>query len=54
MDKHAMKAANAFDISVFVDASERLPFEQGMTVTPDMCGIVVHNNGTLKEFLENR
>ena len=49
---NAMKAANAFDVSIFVDASERLPLEQGMTVTPDMCGIVVGNNGTLKEFME--
>jgi len=41
-----------FDVSVFVDASERLPLEQGMTVTPDMCDIVVQNNGTLKEFMK--
>lgn len=49
---NAMKAAGVFDVSIFVDASERLPLEQGMTISPDMCGIVVHNNGTLKEFLE--
>ena len=48
---NAMKAAGVFDVSIFVDAIDRLPLEQGMTVTPDMCGIVVHNNGTLKEFM---
>mgnify|MGYP006399899711 CR=1 FL=1 len=42
-----------FDIKIWVDASDRLPPESSdsMTITKDMCDIVIENNGSLDEFL---
>lgn len=46
------KEQGLFDLSVWVDASKRLPPEDSSsnTITPDMCDIIINNNGTLEEF----
>lgn len=49
---YAMRDEGAFGISIFVDASGRLPLEQYTTVTADMCGITVKNNGSAEHFRE--
>jgi hypothetical protein len=43
-----------FDLSIWVDASERLPVEgeDSCTVTKDMCDIVIENNGTLEQLMK--
>ena len=48
------KAKGLFVLSVWIDASERLPPEStdSCTVTKDMCDIVLENNGTLQELEE--
>ena len=48
----ALRQGGHFDISVWIDASLRLPPEPSTscTVTPNMCNVVIHNNGTLDEF----
>ena len=48
----AVRDAGLFQLSIWVDASERLPAEDtaSCTVTPDMCDIIITNNGTLEEF----
>ena len=50
---NAVKASKLFDVSIWIDASKRLPPESkdSCTVTPDMCDIVITNNGTIDEFL---
>jgi hypothetical protein len=47
------KAEGLFEISIWVDASDRLPAEgvDSNGVTRDMCDIVITNNGTLEEFM---
>jgi hypothetical protein len=43
-----------FDISIWVDASDRLPEEgaDSNQITMDLCELVIDNNGTLDEFTE--
>lgn len=54
-NKEELEAANKeslFDLKIWVDASQRLPKEDdsSCTVTPDMCDLIVDNNGTLKDL----
>lgn len=46
------KADGLFGLSVWVDASRRLPPEGEASngITPDMCDLMLDNNGTLEEF----
>ena len=48
----AVRDAGLFDLSVWIDASDRLPPEstKSCTVTKDMCDIVIENNGSLEQF----
>ena len=43
------KRENLFDLSIWVDASERLPPEssESCSMSADLCDVVVQNNGTL-------
>jgi len=43
-----------FDLSIWIDASKRLPPESSSscTVTSEMCDIIITNNGTEDEFLQ--
>lgn len=47
-----VRDAGLFDLSIWVDASGRLPPESkdSMTITRDLADIVIENNGTLEEF----
>ena len=47
-----LREEGAFDLSVWIDASLRLPPEpsSSCTITPDMCNMVINNNGSLDEF----
>lgn len=47
------KKDGLFEMSIWVDASDRLPAEGSDSngVTRDMCDIVITNNGTLEEFM---
>lgn len=49
---HALRNAGAFDIAVWVDASERCPQEprSSCTVEPWMADYVIDNNGTLEDL----
>jgi len=49
---NVLRDEGAFDMSVWIDASLRLPPEpsSSCTITPDMCNLVITNNGTLDEF----
>jgi hypothetical protein len=50
---HALRNAGAFDVSVWVDACERLEYREprtSLTVEPWMCDYVVDNNGTLADL----
>ena len=49
---NAAKAANLYSVTLWVDASKRLPPEDtsSCTITPDMCDIVVDNNGSLEDL----
>jgi hypothetical protein len=42
-----------FNLSIFIDASKRLPPEDitSNEITGDMCDMVIHNNGTEEEFI---
>lgn len=45
------KADGLFQLSIWVDASDRLPPEGASNgITKEMCDIVIENNGTLAEF----
>lgn len=46
------KEEGLFDLSIWVDASDRLPpeSESSCTILPSDCDIIVHNNGTLAEL----
>lgn len=48
----ALRKGGHFDMSVWIDAGLRLPPEPSTscTITPDMCNVVITNNGTLDEF----
>ena len=48
----AVRDAGLFDLSIWIDASDRLPPEPSTscTVTRDMCDIVIDNNGSLEQF----
>lgn len=48
----ACKEAGIFDAIIWVDASKRVPPEssESMSITKDMCDIVITNNGTESEF----
>tara|TARA_R110000751_G_scaffold40662_1_gene96094 strand:+ start:642 stop:1169 length:528 start_codon:yes stop_codon:yes gene_type:complete len=48
----AVQSAGLFDLSIWVDASERLPPEgtDSCTVQPWMCDIIIQNNGTQEDF----
>jgi len=50
---HALRNEGAFDVSIFVDASERLPLEDksSMGIEPWMADYVLDNNGTLEELI---
>jgi hypothetical protein len=50
----AVKAAGLFHLSIWIDASKRLPAEgkDSCTVTKGMCDIVIQNNTTLEHFEE--
>lgn len=52
--KEFNKAKNdkLFDLSIWVDASKRLPAEpeDSNEIKPEHCDIIIHNNGTLKDF----
>jgi hypothetical protein len=49
---YALKEAGLFDLAIWIDASNRLPPEDGdsMTLTIDDADIVITNNQGLKEF----
>lgn len=46
------RAEGVFDLSIWVDASLRLPPESSasMTVSKEDCDIIITNNGTLEQF----
>lgn len=46
------KEEGLFDLSIWVDASKRLPAEgeDSNEIKSEHCDIVIHNNGTLEEF----
>lgn len=46
------EAKDLFNITIWVDASKRLPAEgkESNGITPDMCDVIIENNGTLSEF----
>jgi hypothetical protein len=46
------KKDGLFELSIWVDASKRLPAEgeDSNEIKPEHCDIIIHNNGTLKEF----
>lgn len=48
------KQEGLFELSVWVDASDRLPPEPASSngITADMCDMIITNNGTLAEFEE--
>jgi DNA primase large subunit len=50
----AMKDQHVYDHAIWVDRSEHLPSEDisSMTISKDMCDIVIDNNGTLDELYE--
>ena len=49
----AVKAAGLFDLSIWIDASERHPEESGScTVTQDDCDLTITNNGTIEQLRE--
>lgn len=49
---NALKLHKAYDLSVFVDASERCPPEpsSSMTIKPWMADVIIDNNGTLEDL----
>lgn len=49
---NAMKEERLFDVSVWVDASLRLPnvVDSDCSITRDDCDVVVDNNGTLEDL----
>lgn len=49
---HALKLNKAYDLSVFVDASERCQPEPStsMTIKPWMADVILDNNGTLEDL----
>lgn len=49
---HALRNCGAFDIAIWVDASERCPPEpsSSCTVEPWMADYIIDNNGTLKDL----
>jgi hypothetical protein len=51
----AMKIKNVYDCAIWVDRSEHLPPEDSssMTITPDMCDVIIDNNGTLEDLYRN-
>ena len=48
----AIRNEGLFDISIWIDASLRKPAQpiSSCSVTPDICNVVIRNNGTLKEL----
>lgn len=50
----ALKKEDVFHFSIWVDGSERHPPEpsDSCTITPDLCDMVVTNNGSLKDLAE--
>ena len=51
----ACQDKNIFDVVIWVDGSERHPPEDNpkMTMTKEMAGIIINNNGTLEELKTN-
>lgn len=49
----ALKRRKVFDISIFVDASQRVPPEAStsMTITVDMCDHIIENNHSLVNLI---
>ncbi len=53
---HALRNAGVFDISIWIDAGERLEYREprtSLTIEPWMCDFVIDNNGTLDELKRN-
>ncbi|WP_315740151.1 hypothetical protein [Bradyrhizobium sp. SZCCHNR1093] len=53
---HALKNAGVFDISIWIDACERLEYREprtSLTIEPWMCDFVIDNNGTQDELKRN-
>lgn len=50
---HAARRASLFDLSVWIDAGERMPPEglDSNQMTAADCDIIITNNGTLEEFM---
>ena len=51
---YALKAAGAFDLAIWIDASERLPAESGSSIKVSAADadIILTNNGTPEEYAE--
>lgn len=51
----AMSLKGVYDIAIWVDRSEHLPPEDSssMTITQDMCDVIIDNNGSLEELYAN-
>lgn len=53
---HALRNAAAFDVSIWVDACERLEYREprtSLTIEPWMCDYIVDNNGDLADLRRN-
>ena len=53
---HALRNASVFDISIWIDACERLEYREprtSLTIEPWMCDYVVDNNGTQADLKRN-
>lgn len=50
---HALRRASQFDLSVWIDASNRKPHEglESCSIRREDCDIIITNNGTLEEFM---
>lgn len=49
---HAARRASLFDLSIWIDASDRMPpeSEDSCKLLPEDCDIIITNNGTLEEL----
>ncbi|MGZ6199163.1 MAG: hypothetical protein ACXWNL_16125 [Vulcanimicrobiaceae bacterium] len=53
---HALRNARVFDISIWIDACERLEYREprtSLTIEPWMCDFTVDNNGSLPDLKRN-
>jgi hypothetical protein len=53
---HALRNAGAFDLSIWVDACERVEYREprtSLTIEPWMCDFVLDNNGTPDDLRRN-